>query len=339
MTKLTNADRNKAIGMIMAGMSSTDVSRRFRVSERSVRRLVIRYSLTGVVDDRRRTGRPRKTTAAEDRNIRIMHLRRREKTASETSRDWTGAENISRQTVVRRLRERNIRCRRPVKKFGLTDRHRRTRLGWATAHRRWTLRQWEGVIFSDEKVFQLAGHNGQLRVYRRPNERFSTACIPQVGDRCGVMVWGAISAAGKSQLIRLHGNINADQYQEQALANGLIPFLNNHNGNMHFMHDGAKPHTARTTTAWLAAHRVQVFGPWPSKSPDMNPIENCWGELSRRVRVRMQQQGMPHNADDLFDLVQDEWVNLDQAYVRRLVLSMRRRCVALFDADGGHTKY
>ena len=69
------------------------------------------------------------------------------------------------------------------------------------------------------------------------------------------------------------------------------------------------------------------------------PIENCWGELSRRVRVRMQQQGMPHNADDLFDLVQDEWVNLDQAYVRRLVLSMRRRCVALFDADGGHTKY
>ena len=93
------------------------------------------------------------------------------------------------------------------------------------------------------------------------------------------MVWGAISAAGKSQLIRLHGNINADQYQEQALANGLIPFLNNHNGNMHFMHDGAKPHTARTTTAWLAAHRVQVFGPWPSKSPDMNPIENCWSNI------------------------------------------------------------
>ena len=84
-------------------------------------------------------------------------------------------------------------------------------------------------IFSDEKVFQLAGHNGQLRVYRRPNEGFSTACIPQVGDRCGVMVWGAISAAGKSQLIRLHGNINADQYQEQALNNGLIHFLNNNN--------------------------------------------------------------------------------------------------------------
>ena len=90
MRKLTNADRNKAIGMIMAGMSSTDVSHRFRVSGRSVKRLVIRYNLTVVVDDRRRTDRPRKTIAAEDRNIRIMHLRRREKTASETSRDWTG---------------------------------------------------------------------------------------------------------------------------------------------------------------------------------------------------------------------------------------------------------
>ena len=105
------------------------------------------------------------------------------------------------------------------------------------------------------------------------------------------------------------------------------------------MHDGARSHSARTTTAWLEAHNVQMFGPWPAKSPDMNPIENCWAELSRKVQNRMQQQGMPNNADDLFALVQNEWARLDQDYVRRLVLSMRRRCVALFDADGGHTKY
>ena len=55
---------------------------------------------------------------------------------------------------------------------------------------------------------------------------------------------------------------DANQYQEQALANGLIPFLNNHNGNMNFMHDDAKPHTSRTTTAWLAAHRVQSRRTW-----------------------------------------------------------------------------
>ena len=249
MTKLTNPNRNQLIGMIIAGMSTTNVSHRFRVSERSIRRLVTRYNLTGVVDDRRRTGRPRKTSGAEDRIIRTMHLRKREKTASETSREWNGAETISRQTVVRRLKERNIKCRRPVKKFGLTERHRRTRLRWATAHRRWTLRQWEEIIFSDEKIFQLAGHNGQVRVYRRPNERFTTACIPKVGDKCGVMVWGAISAAGKSRLIRLQGNINAEQYQVQALEIGLVPFINNHNRPMNFMHDGARPHSARTTTA------------------------------------------------------------------------------------------
>ena len=71
----------------------------------------------------------------------------------------------------------------------------------------------------------------------------------------------------------------------------------------------------------------------------MNPIKNCWAELSKKVRNRMQQKRMANNTDDLFALVHNEWTRLDQDYVRRLVLSMRQRCVALFDVDSCHTKY
>ena len=58
-----------------------------------------------------------------------------------------------------------------------------------------------------------------------------------------------------------------------------------------------------------------------------------------RAEWSLAQSCKKFNTDDLFALVQNEWARLDQDYVRRLVLSMRRRCVALFDADGGHTKY
>ena len=42
------------------------------------------------------------------------------------------------------------------------------------------------------------------------------------------------------------------------------------------MQDGVTSHTAHTTLSFLQAHRVNVL-PWPSKSPDLNPIKHNFG--------------------------------------------------------------
>ena len=68
----------------------------------------------------------------------------------------------------------------------------------------------------------------------------------------------------------------------------------------------------------------------------MNPIENAWGFIERNLRQR---PNPPQNEHELFQALRDEWNNLTDDSVRRLVLSMRRRVTALFAADGGHTKY
>ena len=322
--------------MIRAGMQFADISNHFGVCKKTINRLVERYNLTGEVIDRPRSGRPRKTTHAEDRMIRTMHLRERTRTACKTAREWIGNNAISRHIVRRRLKSFGIKCRRPVKKIGLTGWHRARRMNWATTYRRWTLRQWSDVIFSDESVYLVEKVDNNVRVYRRVNERFADVNIPTAGERRTIMVWGAISTDGKSELIRFRGNVDATRYQDEALETALLPFINGHQRRMKLMQDGATPHTARTTRTWLQQHNIELFGPWPSKSPDMNPIENAWGLIERKLRERLNQ---PHNEDELFEALRDEWANLSDDYLRRLVLSMRRRVTALFTAGGGHTRY
>jgi hypothetical protein len=52
-----------------------------------------------------------------------------------------------------------------------------------------------------------------------------------------------------------------------------------------FQHDNARPHTARSTVDFLTNQNVTVL-PWPSKSPDMNPIEQLWYDFERHMRSR-----------------------------------------------------
>ena len=218
----------------------------------------------------------------------------------------------------------------------LKPRHVAARLNWARLHRRWTQDDWENVIFSDESRFYLEGHDSRLRVYRRRNERFVPACISQAADKRSVMVWGAISATGKSQLVIVPGNLTANVYINNVLGNHLFPFLQQHNGNPVFQHDNAPAHRAHVTRNYLAANNVNVMTPWPALSPDLNPIEHAWDIIGRRIRNL---PNRPRTLPQLSQALINARSGLDQADVRRQVLSMRRRCTAVIQAAGHHTRY
>ncbi len=50
-----------------------------------------------------------------------------------------------------------------------------------------------------------------------------------------------------------------------------------------FQQDLAPAHTAKTTKSWLNDHGVGVLD-WSANSPDLNPIENLWGIVKRKMR-------------------------------------------------------
>ena len=100
------------------------------------------------------------------------------------------------------------------------------------------------------------------------------------------------------------------------------------------MHDNARPHVARICRQFLNRNNVNVL-PWPSVSPDMNPIEDIWDYLGRKVRAR----GNVQNLKDLENALIHEWNNIPNVVIRRYVRSMRGRLAACINSRGGHTRY
>ena len=60
-------DRVRIVTLCQEGLSTRDVSRRHGVKQSDVVRIWRRYRDTGTVDDMPRSGRPRATTAVDDR--------------------------------------------------------------------------------------------------------------------------------------------------------------------------------------------------------------------------------------------------------------------------------
>jgi hypothetical protein len=64
-------------------------------------------------------------------------------------------------------------------------------------------------------------------VYPRRNERFAANCI-QEADRFGggsVMMWGAISDTGRTELVHVNGTLTAQRYCDEILQHHVVPIM------------------------------------------------------------------------------------------------------------------
>ncbi|XP_041373437.1 uncharacterized protein LOC121386560 [Gigantopelta aegis] len=161
MQRLTQAERNRAIGMADIGASQRQIARTFNCSQAAISNLLSRYQQRDQAQDRARSGRPRITTPDEDRYIRTIHLQNRFVTAMSTPTTALG-HPISRRTVLRRLRRAGIRAFCPFRGMALTPLNRQRRLQWARTVRRWQRRDWERVLFTDESRFNMFRNDGRF---------------------------------------------------------------------------------------------------------------------------------------------------------------------------------
>ncbi len=96
---------------------------------------------------------------------------------------------------------------------------------------------------------------------------------------------------------------------------------------------GGEAHSPSCTKSWLNDHGVGVLD-WPANSPDLNPIENLWGIVKRKMR-----DTRPNNADELKATVKETWASIPPQQCHKLITSMPRRIEAVIKAKGAPTKY
>ncbi|KAJ1304083.1 hypothetical protein OPQ81_008487 [Rhizoctonia solani] len=106
-------------------------------------------------------------------------------------------------------------------------------------------------------------------------------------------------------------------------------------GEVIYQHDNASAHKAKACVNWLNNHGIKVMD-WPPYSPNLNPIENLWAEIKRRLGTY---EFPPRSIHELWERVQAEWDGIKPEYCRKLVESMPRRMKQVLDRKGGPTDY
>ncbi len=122
------------------------------------------------------------------------------------------------------------------------------------------------------------------------------------------------------------------RYHDEILRPIVVPFIHDHH--LMLQHGNAWPHVTRICTQFLEAKNNPVIA-WPAYSLDKSPIEHVWDALDQHIRQRVP---VPAKIQQLRTAIEEEWTNIPQATINNLINSMRRRCIALCEANGGHTQ-
>ena len=215
----------------------------------------------------------------------------------------------------------------------LKEEHKCSRMDWAKKHMSFGLK-WHQVIFSDEKKFNLDGPDGYQYYWhdlRKDPQYYSKRAF----GGGSLMVWAGIGWSVRTELVFINGRMNSIQYRDM-LKKYLLPFTNRISGqNWTLQQDNCTVHTSNLMQNWFHTENIDVLD-WPSLSPDLNIIENMWGELVRRVYANGRQFS---TVPSLKSVIIEEWETISQSYVQNLFNSMNDRLFEVIRRNGRKIDY
>ncbi|MCL4150923.1 UNVERIFIED_CONTAM: hypothetical protein GTU68_041550 [Idotea baltica] len=320
-----------AIGLSRDRLPIEDISNELEIPKTTIYRWLHQYHNEGKISFEKSPGRRKSTCERSDRLLNRLATIHNLSSGRELLQLWR--ERVSIQTVYNRLRRAGFRKRRRAIVPFLSPANIAGRLQWSMARAHWRA-VWRRVVFSDETRFRRSGNDGRILVWRRVGQRYDPRNVTHRLQAGGgsVHLWGAIWTGGRSDVVVLRAAVNQITYVDtlrQFIQSDDLP------DNYIFQQDNAPAHSAAAVSRFLNQAGVRCL-PWPSRSPDLNPIEHVWDYMSRKINGR---PDLARNLGELEAWVVEEWRRVPQDFIDGLIESMPRRLRAVIEANGRSTKY
>jgi len=174
--------------------------------------------------------------------------------------------------------------------------------------------EWKNVIFADESQIKLFRNTSSVCIKKgeeRPRKEGSNS-------RISVMVWGGISWCGKTKIVFIKdfypnskSRMNSEIYIN-ILEQVLLPFVKKkyENDGFEFLHDNSPVHKSKMTKNWFKDNSIKLL-PFPSYSPDLNPIEKIWNDLKDMV-----EKESPTTEEQLKNSIIKNWKSIPLKKIR-----------------------
>lgn len=243
---------------------------------------------------------------------------------------------ISHTTIKRYLNDIGIAAYSPIKKPMLKPVHIQRRYELSKKIFFTWINELKKIFFTDESKFNLIHSDGRVKVWREKGKGYEKKYLRETLKFGGgnVMVWGCFSYRGVGRIKIIDKRMTALDYIE-ILRDELIPSVKKQIGEETpiLLHDNDPKHTARITKEFLRTQNIKVL-PWPSQSPDLNPIENLWEFVKCEV-----QKYQPRNIAELKNTIIHVWHTVPIELCEKLALSFKKRVYECIKNNGNVLKY
>lgn len=95
------------------------------------------------------------------------------------------------------------------------------------------------------------------------------------------------------------------------------------------MQDGARPHIKTSVLDYLRRKGVSRITDWPPYSPHLNPVEQVWAELDRRISEKV-----PTNEAELKAAALAAWNEIPLTSINKYVQSFKNKCDRCWKSGG-----
>jgi hypothetical protein len=334
---LSQAEKFKIIQMLHNNISTLEISKELDRDHRSIKKFVTDPELCNGRSDR---GKIRKKAPVTHRAMSAIkrEVRRNPLGSSKEVFENAGVPHVPKSTRCRILRT-VAKCGKPEVRPPLKEIHKKKRMEWATINMKVNF---QSVLFTDECRATLDGPDGWRRGwYYKEGPRPHRIRRQQGGG--GVMFWAAIignKLVGPFRVadgVKMTAKLYIDFIKEH-----LVPWHKKQNlsfrKKMVFMHDNAPSHAARITTEYLQSvfARQGKIMQWPACSPDLNPIENLWSILKRKIYLCGRQYT---SKDDLWNAIMTAANEISSEVIENLTSSMDKRLFSLVNKNGSYIQY